>query len=220
MQERQHHKSGPNSRQVPEPGQLQSLLAESAARHQHLCPRQVLGARIGLCGLRALDLINYDLCLQFDNSNKRLLTIVETDGCATDGLAIAVDCSVGRRTLRVLDFGKVAATLIDIISGRAVRVVPSPFARDLAPIYAPEASSRWHAYRSAYQLIPDEELLVVQEVALIMPLAQILSKPDARTHCDRCGEEIINEREVCRAGQTLCRPCAGEAYYRLIRQSD
>jgi hypothetical protein len=28
-----------------------------------------------------------------------------------------------------------------------------------------------------------------------------------------CGEEIINEREVHRAGDVLCRGCAGEAYY-------
>ena len=201
---------------APQPSQLQDLLQESADRHQHLCPRQVLGARLGLCGLRTLGLIDYRDSLRYVNLNKRLLTIVETDGCAADGLAVTVDCSVGRRTLRVLDFGKVAATLVDIVSGRGVRVAPSARSRELAPIYAPDAPSRWHAYLAAYQRIPDRELLVVQQVRLTTPLAQILSKPDARARCQQCGEEVINEREVRRDGVVLCRPCAGESYYRLV----
>ncbi len=202
-----------NPGSIPEPALLEHLLRESAARHTHLCPRQVLGVRLGLCGLRALALVGPGYDSRFYNAVKRLLTIVETDGCGADGIAVATDCAIGRRTLRVMDFGKVAATLVDTHTGLAVRVAPRPLARERAGGYAPTAPSRWHAYLQAYQLMPDEELVQVQEVRLIPSMAEIISHPARRAICDCCGEEIMNDRQVAVAGQTLCRPCAGSRYY-------
>jgi formylmethanofuran dehydrogenase subunit E len=140
--------------------------------------------------------------------------VVETDGCATDGIAVATGCWVGRRTMRVLDYGKVAATFIDTQSGRAIRVRPSLVSRQRAQDYAPEAGSRWEAYLLGYQRMPEVELLEVQEVKLAFSLERLLSKDGYRVNCDICGEEIINEREIKQAGLTLCRYCAGEQYYR------
>ena len=187
---------------------LAELLAESAARHQHLCPRQVLGVRMGMLGARALG-------IELPNTDKRLLVFVETDGCAADGVSVATDCSVGHRTLRVIDQGKVAATFVDTHTGQAVRIVPHPDARAAALRYAPSVRSTWHAQREAYQTMPDDELLVVQDVELTVCLDQLMSKPGLRVRCQVCGEEIINEREVVRGESILCRSCAGEAYYRL-----
>lgn len=200
---------------VPARELLDEILEDSARRHKHLCPRQVLGARIGLRGLRELALVDPDSRPRFSNERKRLLTIAETDGCGLDGIAVATDCAVGRRTLRVMDFGKVAATLVDTRTERAVRVSPTPASRTLAYDYAPNAPSRWHAYLQAYYLIPDEDLVHVEEVSLLQSVEEILSRPGARAICDCCGEEIINEREVLRADAVLCRNCAGEGYYRL-----
>lgn len=153
------------------------------------------------------------LGLEVPQSDKRLLTIIETDGCAADGVAVAAGCWVGRRTLRVLDFGKVAATFIDTFSGRAVRVLPGPKSRKLARTYAPEAGNRWEAYLLGYQRMPDEELLAAQDVVLDVSLEKLLSKDGYRVACQICGEEIINEREVIREGSVLCRACTGERYY-------
>lgn len=189
----------------------------SAARHQHLCPRQVLGLRMGLLGLRLLGLADeHDPATRFRNPDKRLLTIVETDGCGADGIATATGCAVGRRTLRVLDFGKMGCTLVDVHTERALRITPHPQSRALAPVYAPNAESRWHAYLAAYQIIPDNELLQAQAVTLTPSAAALISRPDARAICEACGEEIINEREVRQNGRILCRPCAGERYYRPL----
>ena len=203
---------------LPDEALLTQLLEESARHHQHLCPRQVLGVRLGLRGLRELNFVDAHGRPRFCNEDKRLLTIVETDGCGADGIAVATDCAIGRRTLRVLDYGKMAATLVDTHTRRAVRVHPSPNSRELAQIYAPEARSRWHAYLEAYQHIPDEELIVMRRVTLTQTIEEILSKPNARAICESCGEEIINEREVVRDGRTLCRHCAagpGDRYYAL-----
>jgi formylmethanofuran dehydrogenase subunit E len=187
---------------------FEELLQKSASFHNHLCPRQVLGVRMGLAGGRWLG-------LEVPQTGKRILTLVETDGCLIDGLAVATGCNIGRRSMFVYDFGKVAATFADTQTGRAVRIVPSHLTRKLAKSYAPEAESRWHAYLLGYQRMPDEELLTIQEVILDISLAEILSKDGYRVNCDICGEEIINEREVRREGLTLCRPCTGERYYRL-----
>jgi formylmethanofuran dehydrogenase subunit E len=156
------------------------------------------------------------LGLPVPQSDKRLLTIVETDGCVIDGLAVATGCRVGRRTMRVLDYGKVAATFVDTQTGRSVRIVPHAGARQRARDYAPEAQSRWQAYLLGYQQMPEAELLNIQAVTLAVSLEKIVSKDGYRVNCQRCGEEIINEREVLQAGLTLCRPCAEGAYYQPL----
>jgi formylmethanofuran dehydrogenase subunit E len=161
-------------------------------------------------GMLAGRLLDVDL----PRADKRLLTIVETDGCAADGVAVATGCWLGRRTLRVEDYGKVAATVVDTTTGYTVRVLPSRMSRALATTYAPGVTGRWEAQLVAYQHMPDDLLLEWHEVELAQPLAAILSSPDARSVCVSCGEEIINQRELVIAGAATCRACAGDAYYR------
>jgi formylmethanofuran dehydrogenase subunit E len=185
---------------------IQELLAESAARHQHLCPRQVLGVRMGLWAGELLG-------LPVPQADKRLLTIVETDGCFADGVAVATNCWVGRRTMRVEDYGKVAATFVDTASSNAIRIAPHPQSRQRAHDYAPEAQGRWEAMLYGYQRMPVAELLVAQRVQLVRSVAEIVSHADRRVTCDLCCEEIVNGREVRLTGLVLCRACAGEAYY-------
>lgn len=185
---------------------LQELLQATAARHFHLCPRQVLGVRMGLLAAQTLH-------LDLPQTDKRLLTIVETDGCFVDGISVATGCWVGRRTLRVEDYGKVAATCVDTHTGQAVRLTPRLAARDLAARYAPEAANGWEAYLLGYQRMPDDELLAVQTVQLSASIQSIVSTPEAKTSCALCGEEIFNEREVVQGKVVLCQSCAGNNYY-------
>ncbi len=189
--------------------ELTHLLEASAARHSHLCPRQVLGTRIGLAGAAALG-------LDVPRTDKRLLIIIETDGCFADGVEAATGCTVGHRTLRVEDYGKIAATFVDVKTGRAVRVAPRLNVRQRAYAYAPSESRHYFAQLKAYQAMPDRELLSVQPVQLTTPVEAIVSRASVRVNCEACGEEIINEREVEREGLTLCRACAGQAYYQPV----
>lgn len=186
---------------------LQELLAASASRHKHhLCPRQVLGVRMGMF---AAELFRLDL----PQKDKRLFTFIETDGCLVDGIAAATGCWVGSRTMRVMDYGKSAATFVDTETERTLRVTPHPQARVRAKDYAPAAPDRWHAQLLGYQVMPAEELLLAQSVTLTLSLSVLISRHGLRVVCDRCGEDIINERQVHRNGETLCRTCAGDAYY-------
>lgn len=184
---------------------LQAILQVSSARHKHLCPRQVLGARIGLAGAAALE-------LELPRSDKRLLVILETDGCFADGVEVATGCTIGHRTLRVEDYGKTAATFIEVETGRAVRVLPQLDVRERAYTYAPDEPRHYFAQLQAYQTMPDAELLTIQPVTLTTPIEAIVSRPGVRVNCVQCGEEIINEREVLVEGKALCRACAGHGY--------
>ncbi len=186
---------------------LDEFLRASAAEHAHLCPRQVLGVRMGLLAGRILDLDPPQ------RADKRLLVIAETDGCYVDGITAATGCKVGHRTLRIEDYGKVAATFVDTHTDLAVRIAPSAGARLTAGRYAPEARNRWEAQLLGYHRMPEEQLFAWQWVTLCTPTTAIISAPGKRVTCQVCHEEIINEREVVREGTTLCRACAGQAYY-------
>jgi formylmethanofuran dehydrogenase subunit E len=182
------------------------LLEKSMQDHDHLCPRQILGVRIGTAGMKVLG-------FNESPSRKELLAISETDGCFVDGVSAATGCTVGHRTLRVEDYGKVAVTFVDTRTGRAVRVSPRLDVRERASAYVPDEQRHYFAQMQAYQTMPDEDMFDIQEVVLSVPIEQILSKPGIRVCCDVCGEEIMNEREVRREDKAFCRSCAGNGYY-------
>jgi formylmethanofuran dehydrogenase subunit E len=183
-----------------------AMLEASEHQHTRLCPRQVLGLRMGLLAGKLLN-------LQVPRRDKRLMVIAETDGCAVDGISVATGSSVGRRTMYIRDWGKVAATFVDCETGAAVRILPSPGSREAACELIPNESSRWHAQLEGYQVLPDDLILSAQAVTLNFSLEQLISQPGHLVICERCGEEILNQREVLIGRETMCRSCAGEAYY-------
>lgn len=185
---------------------LQAFLAVTEAQHNHLCPRQVLGVRMGMYAAELLE-------MRLPQADKRLLTFVETDGCFADGVSAATGCTLGHRTLRLVDHGKTAAVFADTDSERAIRIFPAPSARERAARYQPDAKSRWHAQLNAYQFMSDDELFIAQDVVLTLSLRDLISRPGVRVSCEVCGEEIINEREVVVSGRVLCRRCAGESHF-------
>ncbi len=185
---------------------IQYLLEKASQDHSHICPRQILGVRLGLAGMHALG---------FDEppAKKRLLVITETDGCFTDGLSASTGCSVGHRTLRVEDYGKTAAVFVDTVTGQALRVSPLADIRQKALVYSPHETRHYFAQMQSYQVMPENEMFAVTPVALNFSISALISRAGIRVDCDVCGEEIMNEREVKLNGQTLCRACAGGGYY-------
>ena len=187
---------------------LSSLLTATRARHSHVCPRQVLGVRMALAGAAALD-------LEIPRRDKSLVVIAETDGCFTDGLEVAAGVSVGRRTLCVEDYGKVAATFVDVDTGDAIRIAPRPDVRSRALEYAPGEKRHYAAQLAGYQVMPEEELFFITPVILTPGIEEIVSRAGVRTSCAACGEEIINEREILMGGVAYCRSCMGQTYYQI-----
>jgi formylmethanofuran dehydrogenase subunit E len=161
---------------------------------------------MGLAGLEALG-------VEVPISKPTALIIVETDGCFVDGIEVATGATVGHRTLRINDLGKIAATFVDVHNARAIRLTTRHDARLRAPLHARDGADRYAAQLKGYRVMPVSELLRFQAVDLQPSLAALLSRPDFRVNCDVCGEEIINERQQIVGGATLCQACAGNGYY-------
>ncbi|WP_261663923.1 FmdE family protein [Deinococcus sp. Marseille-Q6407] len=192
---------------APDPRRLAAVLTQSSALHGHLCPRQLLGVRSALLAGQLLG-------LDFPRTDKRVLVLAETDGCYADGLSAASGCWLGRRTLRLMDYGRVAATFVDTRSGQALRIWPQTDLRERVRAARPEGQKRYQAYLDAYRNWPDDQLLSVREVELNFDLAGLISAPGQREVCSSCGEEVLNERWAVRGERVLCPACLSGAYYR------
>ncbi|HSB67611.1 MAG TPA: FmdE family protein [Anaerolineales bacterium] len=185
---------------------LYSLLKESASDHSHLCPRQVLGVRMGLAGLTSIG-------VKVPVTDHTALVIIETGGCFADGIRVATGATVGHRTLRVEDLGKIAATFTNLITDTSVRLAPQHNVRTKALEYAADEQRHYFAQLKGYQVMPGEELFTFQRVKLLIPASQIISRQNARAKCSACGEEIINEREVVVDNVVMCQTCGNGSYY-------
>ncbi|WP_119356567.1 FmdE family protein, partial [Meiothermus granaticius] len=182
------------------------LLRRSSELHRHLCPRQVLGVRMGVWAGELLG-------LELPQKGKRLLVVVETDGCFADGVSVATGCWLGRRTMRLLDYGRVAATFVDTQSLRGMRLAPRPGLREQVQQGRRLGQRRWDAYMEAYQELSADELFRLEWERSLDWVGELVGKPSQRAVCAGCGEEVLNGREVRGEGLVLCRACAGVPPY-------
>lgn len=187
---------------------FEKLLDESARVHGHLCPGQVLGVRMSMFGLRQAGINDPK-----GKDRKKLIVFIEMDRCATDAVQSVTGCSLGRRTLKFLDYGKMAATFMNLATGRAVRVVAKEEAREKAKEYFPGITDKYAAQLEAYKVMPDRELFDIMDVELAIRPEDMPGRPLQRIRCDECGEYVQDVREVRRNGSVLCRPCADGGYY-------
>ncbi len=190
---------------------LPALLAEAGRQHGHLCPGQVLGVRMVMLGCERLRIFD-------PKPAKRLIVFVETDRCGADAVQTVTGCTLGKRTLKFVDHGKLAATFVDTKTGDAVRVCALESARDAASRFAPDESDRHQAQLRAYKSLPNRELFSVEEVSVVLNEADLPGRPHKRVICDRCGEGVNDGRDVSTDGQTLCLACANGTYYARVGQ--
>jgi formylmethanofuran dehydrogenase subunit E len=186
-------------------------LREAEAAHGHLCAGQVLGVRMAMAGLSRLGISD-----PRGADRKRLVTYVEIDRCATDAVMVVTGCRLGKRALKFLDWGKMAATFVDLQSGRAVRVAAKESSKDAARRLHPEIENKNQQQMLAYREMPDDDLFDFQNVRVDIEPEDLPGYKGERIVCADCGEGINFRREVRRDNRTLCRSCAGESYYRLI----
>lgn len=188
------------------------LLEESGKLHGHLCAGQILGVRLAMLGCRLVDVDD-------PIHTKKLIVWVEIDRCATDAIQAVTGCKLGKRTLKYLDYGKVAATFLNTDAGRAVRIVARDDSRELVWKYAEPGMEKKEAQHFAYKIMPNDELFTVTPVKIDLPEMDMPGHPLRRVMCDACGEGVNDGREVTLVGKTLCRPCASGAYYKAMEYS-
>ena len=147
---------------------------------------------------------------------KRLVTFVEIDRCATDAVAVVTGCRLGKRALKFRDWGKVAATFVDVSTGRAIRIAAKESSKALARQLHPEISNKNQQQMLAYRELPDDDLFITQWVKVELGPEEFPGYKGERVACEVCGEGINFRREVRRDRKVLCRACAGESYYQSL----
>jgi len=183
-------------------------LRDAEQAHGHLCAGQVLGVRLAMLGLQELGIEDPQ-----GKDRKRLITFVEIDRCATDAVAVVTGCRLGKRALKFRDWGKVAATFVDLHSGKAIRVAAKESSKALARQMHPEIADKNLQQMRAYREISDDDLFTTQWVKVALPEEEFPGYKGERVVCEVCGEGINFRREVRYEGKILCRGCAGESYY-------
>jgi formylmethanofuran dehydrogenase subunit E len=187
---------------------FKELLAESEVVHGHICPGQVLGVRMAIRGCRELGIEKPK------EEPKRMIVYVEIDRCATDAIQVVIGCKLGKRTMKYADYGKLAATFVDLMTGKAVRVVVREDSREKAARYTLEGWTKQDGEIAAYKALPDEELFNVEEVFVEIPEEDMPGPPKRRVLCDQCGEGVNDSRDVLLDGKIVCRACAYGTYYK------
>jgi len=200
----------------PPTGLMKSLsdyLRDAEQAHGHICAGQVLGVRMAMLGLQKLGINDPQ---NNKEERRRLVTFVEIDRCATDAVAVVTGCRLGKRALKFRDFGKMAATFVDVQTGRAIRIAAKESSKALARQMHPELESKNQQQMLAYREMADDDLFTTQWVKVELPPEEFPGYKGERIVCDLCGEGINFRREVRRDGKALCRSCAGERYYEVV----
>jgi formylmethanofuran dehydrogenase subunit E len=192
---------------------LEALIREAEIAHGHLCAGQILGVRLAMLGLAQLGIEDPR---GNKKDRKRLVTFVEIDRCATDAIGVVTGCRLGKRALKFRDWGKMAATFIDLETGRAIRIAAKESSKKLARELHPELEDKNKQQMLAYREMKDDDLFSMQWVKVELPAEEFPGYKGERIVCAECGEGINFRREVLRDGRILCRACAGERYYEFL----
>jgi formylmethanofuran dehydrogenase subunit E len=181
---------------------FESLLKSSAAAHGHLCPGQVVGVRMAMLGCRLIGLSEPERHDQI----KKLIVYVEMDRCTADAVAHVTGVKLGRRSLKFMDYGIMAATFLNLETDTVYRVISTEDARCLAALYAPEINQKYPQQLEAYKRMPDSVLFRVEQVEVAVPDEDLPGPTRYKATCSRCGQVVRDRREVVTDDQTLCKP--------------
>jgi formylmethanofuran dehydrogenase subunit E len=193
---------------------FEDLLVASAEAHGHLCPGQVVGVRLALLGCKLIGLDNPTSREQI----KKLIVFVEMDRCTGDAVAHVTGVKLGRRSLKFMDYGIMAATFVNLETGRAYRIISTEESRELATLYAPEIAEKRKQQVEAYKRMPDSVLFRVQQVDISLSEFDLPGPTHRKVVCSRCGQVVRDGREVVIDHLSLCKPCAEGAYFRNARE--
>jgi len=193
---------------------FETLLRGSAKAHGHLCPGQVVGVKMAMLGC---DLIGLDVPRKLPQI-KKIIVYVEMDRCATDAISFVTGVKLGRRSLKFVDNGIMAATFVNLDTQKAFRIVSTEKSRDLAVVYAPEIMDKVQQQLERYKRMGIDELFTIEEVFVDMPVCDMPGPTRFKAVCARCGIVIRDKREVLKNNEILCRPCALGTYYQPVKK--
>lgn len=187
---------------------LEEYLEQAEKSHGHMCGGQVLGVRMAMLGCEKIGITD-----PRHSERKNILVFVEIDRCAADAINTVTGCRLGKRTLKYHDYGKLAATFLNLKTNEAVRIVALDSSREAADKAFPEIENKYQRQLQAYKILPEESLFKTERVKVTVPAQDQPGRPISRVACEVCGEGINDHREVIKDDRVLCRACAGQSYY-------
>mgnify|MGYP005845633165 CR=1 FL=1 len=192
------------------------ILLDALKFHGHKCWASVAGVRAGLAALRQLDAPR--------SGGTQVFGIVETGEehggrCCGDGVQYATGCTFGKGNLRKEPLGKLAVTVIDKDTNRAVRVSYKPV---LQKQIADSAFMQKRAAGIMANEIPEAEQMELVNLVWDAPEADVLSigpvfeydgewLPEVMgfVPCDGCGELVAKAYLRVVGQKQMCIPCSG-----------
>lgn len=178
----------------------EDLLDRCVEFHGHLCLGQVLGVRLALKGMELIG----------TGDPREMIVFIENDRCIADAIQIVTGTRIGRRSAKLINYGKMAATFISTEDGAAYRV-------NVRRI-DPNARHNQEVIRQVLQ-VPETELLAWRRVTVPLKPEDLPGRPRRTVNCLRCGEKVFDGREVQDDAGPLCRSCAHGSYYSIAEES-
>jgi formylmethanofuran dehydrogenase subunit E len=192
------------------------FLAFAEKFHGHRCPAMPMGLRAGLAAMKALGVERA--------KDKELVVESETGkghaaGCFLDGVMASTGCTYGKGNIEKLYYNKMAFTLIDVRSGKAIRVslkpeffekaLQSPFVQErkkgVPPQDIPSAVTTPLVERISN--LPESDFLNIGKV-FQKEVKKGATNFDLK-RCSKCGEAVFTDKlEKVSNGESLCIPCA------------
>ena len=185
------------------------LLSECERLHGHMCAGQLLGTRMALLGCKMIGVED-----PRGADRRKLIVWVEIDRCMADAISAVTGVRLGKRSLKYVDYGKVAATFLNTENERAVRIVALESARTLADERYPEIENKRQRQFQAYSEAVDDDLFKTELVSIQLRDLDAPGSPRSRVTCVACGEGVNDGREVVDANEdAFCRGCHSGTYY-------
>lgn len=167
--------------------------------HGHVCFGIAMGTKMSLAALK-------NLGLEPNVKNKNLIVYAEIDRCMTDAIQVITGCTLGHRTLKYVDYGKFAATFVNLSNNEAIRLTIKESC---------EIKGSPEEVVSKMAKLPDSEVVNIQKVTVKISEFDLPGFPKKREYCSVCGERIMDGREVVHNDKLLCRACANGKYYEI-----
>lgn len=180
-------------------------LADCIEYHGHICMGQVLGVRLAE---RGMDLIG-------TTDWKKMIVFAENDRCIADALQIMTGTRLGRRSFKLRDYGKMAATFFNTDTDEAYRVWVGGDIDAIAMGQSVTKANKEEYLRVVLEA-PTDQLLKEVRVEVSLREDEMPGKPQRVIICAHCGEKVMDGKDVSTKGGDICESCWKGAYYKKV----
>jgi formylmethanofuran dehydrogenase subunit E len=194
---------------------LKDFLDVALEFHGHKCPAMPMGLRAGIAAMKTLGVERA--------KDKELIVESETGeehaaGCFLDGIMVATGATYGKGNVKKLFYNKMAFTLIDAKTGRAIRVSLKPefFEKALQSPFVQKRSQGVLPQDVPADLTnPQVERILGLPESEFLTFSQVFQRDVKKgatsfevKRCSQCGEATFtNKLTKTPDGKLLCVPC-------------